>query len=256
MKKRCILLVVLLFIGFASAYSQGLRSTLSVNVVESEPADSLGVVFYPYKLKITQDFDVSSLKKDTLHLKLENTSFFQSLRAEGDPNFALIPNMNVCAKMEEEVYRKVDYSFNGVDILIPDNNYSQIRVEYGYYSDLCFRTEIDVEACGVLFHPVDIFVDVSGIDDEEEVVFAHFVDEEVVDCAAVWVEHHAVVDLSDGCSGDVVSEDVLNVSFGVGSGDAHFAHVAYVEYTAIVAYGVVFVCDVGVLNWHDEAAKG
>ncbi|MBR2637676.1 MAG: hypothetical protein IKD40_02385, partial [Bacteroidaceae bacterium] len=78
MKKNYILLVVALFIGFATTYAQGVRSTLSVNVVESEPADSLGVAFYPYKLKIIQDFDVSRLKTDTLHLKLENTSFFQS----------------------------------------------------------------------------------------------------------------------------------------------------------------------------------
>ena len=85
MKKNCILLVVALFVVFATSCSQGVHSTLSVNVVKSEPADSLGVAFYPYKLKITQDFDVSTLKTDTLHLKLENTSFFQSLRAKGDP---------------------------------------------------------------------------------------------------------------------------------------------------------------------------
>ena len=150
MKRKYILLVVALFIGFASTYAQGVRSTLSVNVADSEPADSLGVVFYPYKLKIIQDFDVSRLKTDTLHLKLENTSFFQSLRAKGDPNFALIPNMSVCAKIKRGAYQNIDYSFNGVDIIIPNNKYLQIRVEYGYYSDLCFRTEIDVEACGLL----------------------------------------------------------------------------------------------------------
>ena len=150
MKKNYILLVVALFIGFATTYAQGVRSTLSVNVVDSEPADSLGVAFYPYKLKIIQDFDVSRLKTDTLHLKLENTSFFQSLRAKGDPNFALIPNMSVCAKIKRGAYQNIDCSFNGVDIIIPNNKYLQIRVEYGYYSDLCFRTEIDVEACGLL----------------------------------------------------------------------------------------------------------
>ncbi len=123
---------------------------MSVNVVEADSADSLGAVFYPYKLRITQDFDVSSLKKDTLHLKLENTSFFQAIRAKGDPNFALIPNMNVLAKIEGGAYHDVDYSFNGVDIIVPGNKYAQIRVEYGYYSDLCFRTEIDIYACGLL----------------------------------------------------------------------------------------------------------
>ncbi len=150
MRKNYILLVVSLFIGIVATDAQEVRSTLFVNVVDSEPVDSLGVVFYPYKLKITQDFDVSRLETDTLHLKLENTSFFQTLRAKGDLNFALIPNMNVCAKKKRGAYRNVDYSFNGVDILIPDNKYAQIRVEYGYYSDLCFRTEIDVEACGLL----------------------------------------------------------------------------------------------------------
>lgn len=150
MKKNVAMLLGVLFCGLAAAYSQKVHSTMFVRVVNAEPADSLGAVFYPYKLKITQDFDVSGLKKDTLHLKLENTGFFQSLRAKGDLNFALIPNMNVSAKFEGEEYHDANYSFDGVSIIIPEHKHPKIRVEYGYYSDLCFRTEIGIYACGLL----------------------------------------------------------------------------------------------------------
>ena len=116
--------------------------------------------------------------------------------------------------------------------------------------------EFDVEAFGVLLHPGHILVDVSGVDDEEEVVLPHLVDEQIVHRTAVRVEHHAIVDLSDGCSGNIVREDVLNVAFGIGTGDAHFAHVTDIEDTAMLAHGHVLVGDVRVLDGHDETAEG
>ena len=121
---------------------------------------------------------------------------------------------------------------------------------------VALMVEVDVEAGGVLFHPGHVLVDVGGVDDEEEVLLAHLIDEEVVHGAAVGIEHHAVVYLSDGCSADVVREDVLDVAFGIGARDAHFAHVTHVEYTAMLPYGIVLVGDVCVLNGHDEAAEG
>ena len=114
----------------------------------------------------------------------------------------------------------------------------------------------DVEALGLLAHPVDIFLNVGGIDDEEVVVVLHLVDEQVVDRSAVFVAHHAVEDFAIGGVLDVVGEDVVHVAFRVGTADDDFAHVADVEHTAVVAHGQVLVGDVGVLNGHVVAGKG
>ena len=143
------------------------------------------------------------------------------------------------------------------------------NAEHLFDDSFCFRTlhsklsvlvalvvEFDVETCRVFLHPSHILVDISGVDNEEEVAFAHLIHEQVIDSTAVRIEHHAVVDLSDWCSGHIIREDVLDITFCIGSGDAHFAHVTHVEDAAMLTYGVVLVSNVGVLNRHDEAAKG
>ena len=122
--------------------------------------------------------------------------------------------------------------------------------------EVALMVELDVETSCVLLHPCHILVDICGVDDEEEVVLAHLIDEQVVDCAAVRVEHHAVVDLSDWCSSHIIREDVLNILLCIGTCDAHFAHMTHVEDAASRAYGIVLVCDVRVLNRHDESAEG
>ena len=115
--------------------------------------------------------------------------------------------------------------------------------------------EIDIEALFLLKHPCYILVDIGCVDDEEEIVFAHLIDEQVVHGAAVGVAHHTIIDLSYGRACDIVGEDVLDVALSVGACDAHFSHVRDVEDTAVLAHGVVLVGDVGVLNRHNETAE-
>ena len=115
--------------------------------------------------------------------------------------------------------------------------------------------EVDVETGHLLLHPRHVLVDIGGVDDEEEVVVGHLIDEEVIDGAAVGIAHHAIIDLSHGCISHVVGEDVLNVALGIGSCDTHFAHVADIKDTTMLAHRVVLVGDVRVLNGHDESAE-
>ena len=122
--------------------------------------------------------------------------------------------------------------------------------------EVALVVELDVEACCVLLHPSYILVDVCRIDDEEEVVLAHLIDQQVINRSAVGVEHHTVVYLSDGCSSHIIREDVLNILLSVGTCDAHFAHVTHIEDAAMLTHGIVLVGDVRVLDGHDEAAKG
>ena len=112
-----------------------------------------------------------------------------------------------------------------------------------------------VEALHLLLHPLNVLVDVGGVNDKEEIVVAHLIDEEVINGAAVGIEHHAVEYLAVGGTGHVVGEDVLHVALCVGACDAHLAHVRDVEDSAVLAHGIVFIGDVGVLDGHDESAE-
>ena len=153
MKKAIFLLLCGMSFGIAAAvHAQGLHATMFVKVVDAEPQDSLGAFFYPYKLKVIQDFDIRPLSCDTLSLKLENFSFFQTLRAEGESDFALIPDMNVCSRNGQAPYHDTYYTFDGANLSIPvpADAATHIRIEYGYYSDLCFRTHIVPMGCGLL----------------------------------------------------------------------------------------------------------
>ena len=85
--------------------------------------------------------------------------------------------------------------------------------------------ELQVVALEVRLHPFHVLVDVGGVDDEEEVVLGHLVDQQVVYGAAVGVAHHAIEDFPYGRTGDVVGEDMVHVALGVGALDAHLAHV-------------------------------
>ena len=104
-------------------------------------------------------------------------------------------------------------------------------------------------------HPLYILVDVCSIDNEEEVVFSHLVNQEVVNGATVLVAHHAVENLARLSSTYVVGEDMAHVALCVRTLNRYFAHVRHVEHATMLAYSVVLVSNVRILDRHDESAK-
>ena len=121
---------------------------------------------------------------------------------------------------------------------------------------VALMVEDDIEAFLLLKHPGHILIDIGGIDDEEEVILSHLIDQQVIDRSAVGIEHHSVVDLSEGGVGHIVGEDVLHVAFCIRARDAHFAHVTDIEDATVLTYCVVFIGNVSVLNRHNESAEG
>ena len=115
---------------------------------------------------------------------------------------------------------------------------------------------LGVEALDLLLNPGVVLVDVGSVDDEEEVVLAHLIDEQVIHSAAVGIEHHAVEDLAHVGSGHVVRKDVLHEALSLRTRDAYFAHVANVEDADLLTYGIVLRRNVGIDERHVEAAKG
>lgn len=116
--------------------------------------------------------------------------------------------------------------------------------------------DLDIEAGGVGLNPGDILVNVGGIDDEEETIVATLVDEQIVDHAAAGVEHHSVEALANRRAGDIVGENVVDVTLGVRTGDGNFAHVGNIENAASITHGVVLLNDTTILDGHVEAAEG
>lgn len=154
MKKLSLLIYVACVIpGILCA--QNIPVQLTVEVADAESRDSLGAAFYPYKLYISQDLDVRAIPCDTLHLKLENVGFFQTVRGEGTAFKELIPNMSVYAKKELDGFSPTDFIFDGVHLIIPKRGNGHIRIAYGYYSDLCFRTHVPMLACWLLQYDSD-----------------------------------------------------------------------------------------------------
>ena len=101
-----------------------------------------------------------------------------------------------------------------------------------------------------------VFGDAGGVDDEEECVWIGAIGDEVVDDAAVFVEEESVVALAGGEAGDVVGEGVIEEGFGAGATDDELAHVGDVEDADVLADGVVFGHEAGVLDGHFPTGEG
>ena len=115
---------------------------------------------------------------------------------------------------------------------------------------------VDIEALGVLCHPCPVLVDIGSVDDDEEVVVTHLVDEEVIDCSAISVKHHAVENLPYGHILNVVGEDVVDVTLSVRTFHSHLAHVADIENTTGVADSLMLVDNTRILYRHIKTAEG
>ena len=77
--------------------------------------------------------------------------------------------------------------------------------------------------------PEEVLVDHRGVDHQEEVGFAGAVGDEVVDHAAVFVEHQRVLALAGGELGDVVGEHPVEPGRRRRAADEELAHVGNVE---------------------------
>ena len=92
--------------------------------------------------------------------------------------------------------------------------------------------------------------------DKEEVVFAHFVHEQIVYHASVRIAHHTIVHLAQRSIGNIVGKDVIYIFFCLIAGYAHFAHVRNVEYAALLTNCIVFFDYRRILYRHIKTAEG
>ena len=143
----------------------------------------------------------------------------------------------------------VDVQYGGHGLLGLGTLNGQLRVVVALVVDL------DVKVGGLLVDPSHVLVDVGGVDDQEQVVLAHFVHQQVIHGSSVGIEHHAIEHLAHLGTGDVVGEDIVDKFLGLGTSDAHLTHVRHVEHADGLAHGVVLGLDAIVLDGHVIACE-
>ena len=89
--------------------------------------------------------------------------------------------------------------------------------------------QVNIESFGLLLHPRPVLIDIGSVDDKEEVVLAHLVYQQVIDCTTILVAHHTIVYLTYRCASDIVCEDVLHVALCILALNCNLAHVRYIE---------------------------
>lgn len=158
MRKLLFFPVLMLLMSVLSVHrlaAQTISSRVGIEVVESDPRDSLGSFFYPYKLLITQEFTTTETWPDSLQFALKNTGFFQYLMEEGNHVYVLVPDMQVRAQKPDGGYQDVDFTFDGANIFIPKPETRSFEVCYGYYSDMFSRIDIHPLANSFLWFEYD-----------------------------------------------------------------------------------------------------
>ena len=121
---------------------------------------------------------------------------------------------------------------------------------------LALVVDFHVKLCSLLVNPSHVLVDIGSIDNEEVVILAHGVNQQVVNSTTVRIEHHAILDAANLHLGDVVGEDVVHKLLSLGTSDANLAHVRHIKDAYVVAHCIVLLNDALVLNGHIKTAKG
>ena len=137
-------------------------------------------------------------------------------RAAHDDGFAIILHGLEC--VENEV-GSVDFEHALQHGFAVGTLYGELTV------DVALVVNLHVEVFSVFHNPSHVLIDIGGVDNEEKVVFAHLVHQQVVDGATVGVEHHAVEDFTHWGIGDVVGEYIVYEFFCFRACDFHFTHV-------------------------------
>lgn len=92
-------------------------------------------------------------------------------------------------------------------------------------------------------HPEEILIDHGSVDHEEVVIFRGAVGDEIVDDAALVIEHERVLALAGFDFGDVVGEHPIEPDGGGGAADEELPHVGNVKDAGFGADGVVLIDD-------------
>ncbi|MNI31589.1 hypothetical protein D3C73_854760 [compost metagenome] len=129
---------------------------------------------------------------------------------------------------------------------------------HGHHGQVAAGGDGDVEIAGLLhaLHPGHVFVGGAGVDHHAPFVGGEEIDDQVVDDAALRVQHAGIQRLAGhGQLGDVVGDQALQEGEGVRAGNVDVQHVRHVEHASVLAHRVVFLKLRAVGQGHVPAAE-
>ena len=110
--------------------------------------------------------------------------------------------------------------------------------------------------CGTILGQVRaVLVDLRRVDDEKKFLLARAVKDQVVDHAALIVQHQRVLALAHAELRHVIGQHAVEEAARARTAHEEFAHVRDVEEAGGLAHRAVFVDDAAVLHGHGPAAE-
>ena len=108
----------------------------------------------------------------------------------------------------------------------------------------------------MILDPKVVFLNVGGVHDQQEMIRLELlVNQKVIDCTAVGVEHHPVKNLAGSHGTDIVGEHVVHEFLGVRATDEYLTHVGDIEHSDLVTDRQMLLGDGRILDRHIKAGK-
>ena len=110
----------------------------------------------------------------------------------------------------------------------------------------------------MLLHPSPILIDVGSIDDEEEIILAHLIYEQIIHRSTILITHHAVKDFPYWNSSNIIGKNVVDIALGIRTLHSDLAHVGDVEETYMFTNSQMLWSNTSILikQGHIETPKG
>ena len=115
--------------------------------------------------------------------------------------------------------------------------------------------DVYIITIGILHNPINVLIDVGRIDNQEEIVFSHLVNQQIIYGSTIGIKHHAIVNLPDRSIGNIIREDMIDEFLRIIASYKYLTHVRNIEHTTMLANSIVLIDDRGILDRHDKPAK-
>ena len=69
------------------------------------------------------------------------------------------------------------------------------------------------------------------------------------------ITHHAIKDFPIRDASDIIGKDMVDITLSILTRDKDLAHMTHIEHTTMLAHCLMFVYNIGILDWHVEATK-
>ena len=107
----------------------------------------------------------------------------------------------------------------------------------------------------ILTNPIEVLIYVCCIYNKKELLFVHFINQQIIYNTTIRIKHHSVIYLPYWCIFNIVRKYILHITFCVRTAYGNLPHVRHVEHAAIVAYSLMLTYYITILYGHVKPSK-